>query len=46
LIRESRAASPKITARYEFGVEKSISLEGADEAGVEKALDQLVQKKN
>ena len=43
LIRESYGIPPTLTARFERGEEVKTSLEGLDEAGVEKALNELLK---
>jgi len=45
LVRECEGIEAKIWARYELGVEKSISVEGLDVANVEKSVQQLVKEK-
>jgi len=42
LIRESAGVEGKLYARYDFGVEKHVSLEGLDAKAVEKCLTELV----
>ncbi|AOW30486.1 hypothetical protein MG5_05042 [Candida albicans P57072] len=44
LIRESYGIPPTLTARFERGEEVKTSLEGLDEAGVEKALNELLKR--
>ncbi|KAL4286358.1 hypothetical protein AHAS_Ahas19G0078200 [Arachis hypogaea] len=43
LIRECSGAEPQLWARYDFGVEKGIKLEGLSEAQISKALEDLVK---
>jgi NADH dehydrogenase (ubiquinone) 1 alpha subcomplex subunit 2 len=43
LVRECEGVEAKIWARYDLGVEKSLSVEGLDVAKVEKSLKDLVQ---
>lgn len=42
LIREASGQEGKLYARYDFGVEKCVKLEGLDAKGVEKCLQDLV----
>ncbi|EMG47328.1 nuo-10.5 NADH-ubiquinone oxidoreductase 10.5 kDa subunit [Candida maltosa Xu316] len=44
LIRESYGIPPTLTARFEKGEEVKTSLEGLDEAGVAKALNELLKR--
>jgi NADH dehydrogenase (ubiquinone) 1 alpha subcomplex subunit 2 len=44
LVRESSQAEAKLWARYDFGVEESVSVEGLDKAGITKKLEELVKK--
>ncbi|RYR40054.1 hypothetical protein Ahy_A09g045717 [Arachis hypogaea] len=41
LIRECSGAEPQLWARFDFGVEKGIKLEGLSEAQISKALEDL-----
>ncbi|RYR40040.1 hypothetical protein Ahy_A09g045706 [Arachis hypogaea] len=43
LIRECSGAEPQLWARFDFGVEKGIKLEGLSEAQISKALEDLVK---
>ncbi|KAL0938024.1 NADH-ubiquinone oxidoreductase 10.5 kDa subunit [Colletotrichum truncatum] len=43
LIREAAGTLPKIYARYEFGVEKSQSLEGLSDKQIEETVSGLVK---
>lgn len=43
LIRECRGVEPQLWARYDFGVEKGIRLDGMNEAQISKALEDLVK---
>lgn len=43
LIRECSGIEPQLWARYDFGVEKGIRLEGLSEAQISKALEDLVK---
>lgn len=43
MLREAAGTSPKIYARYEFGVEKSQSLEGLSDKQIEEAVTGLVK---
>ncbi|KAI1351081.1 NADH dehydrogenase, alpha subcomplex, subunit 2 [Xylaria sp. FL0043] len=43
LIREAAGTIPKIYARYEFGKEKSQSLEGLSDKQIEEAVSTLVK---
>ncbi|KAI0509607.1 thioredoxin-like protein [Xylaria bambusicola] len=43
LIREAAGTIPKIYARYEFGKEKSQSLEGLDDKQIEDTVSTLVK---
>ena len=45
LVRECEGVEAKIWARYDFGVEKSASVEGLDVGKVEKTLQDLVKEK-
>lgn len=42
LIRECAGVKPRMTARYDFGKEESISLEGLDKSAVSQQLEKLV----
>ena len=44
LVRESSQAEAKLYARYDFGVEEAVSVEGLDKAGISSKLEQLVKK--
>ncbi|GFR47884.1 hypothetical protein Agub_g9694 [Astrephomene gubernaculifera] len=43
LIRECAGAEAKLTARYDFGVEKSVSVQGANPAAVLSQLQELIK---
>ncbi|KAL4293602.1 hypothetical protein AHAS_Ahas18G0144500 [Arachis hypogaea] len=43
LIRECSGDEPQLWARFDFGVEKGIKLEGLSEAQISKALEDLVK---
>ncbi|XP_021756243.1 NADH dehydrogenase [ubiquinone] 1 alpha subcomplex subunit 2-like [Chenopodium quinoa] len=43
LIRESRGVEPQLWARYDFGVEKGVRLDGMNEGQISKALEDLVK---
>ncbi|KAL2892392.1 NADH dehydrogenase [ubiquinone] 1 alpha subcomplex subunit 2 [Bienertia sinuspersici] len=43
LIRECRGVEPQLWARYDFGVEKGIRLDGMKEGQISKALEDLVK---
>jgi len=43
LIRESPHIAPRITVRYDYGIEKSIDLSGVDSAGIEQKLSELAK---
>ncbi|KAI2634876.1 NADH dehydrogenase, alpha subcomplex, subunit 2 [Hypomontagnella submonticulosa] len=43
LLREASGTLPKVYARYEFGKEKSQSLEGLTDKQIEEAVTQLVK---
>ncbi|XP_031261662.1 NADH dehydrogenase [ubiquinone] 1 alpha subcomplex subunit 2-like [Pistacia vera] len=43
LIRECSGIEPQLWARYDFGVEKGIRLEGLSEAQITKVLEDLVK---
>mmetsp|Transcript_10063 Transcript_10063/g.25093 ORF Transcript_10063/g.25093 Transcript_10063/m.25093 type:complete len:95 (-) Transcript_10063:1131-1415(-) len=45
LVRECEGVEAKVWARYDFGVEKSLSVEGMDATKVEKSVQQLVTEK-
>ena len=44
LVRESEKAEAKLTARYDFGAETAVSVEGLDKAGITKQLEELVKR--
>ena len=44
LVRESEQAEAKLTARYDFGAETAVSVEGMDKAGIAKQLEELVKR--
>lgn len=44
LVRESSQAEAKLTARYDFGAETAVSVEGMDKAGITKKLEELVKR--
>ncbi|CAK0784821.1 hypothetical protein CVIRNUC_008025 [Coccomyxa viridis] len=44
LVRESEKAEAKLTARYDFGAETAVSVEGMDKAGITKQLEELVKR--
>ncbi|KAK9758046.1 hypothetical protein RND81_01G202900 [Saponaria officinalis] len=43
LIREARGVEPQLWARYDFGVERGVRLEGMNEGQISKALKDLVK---
>ncbi|GIL79908.1 hypothetical protein Vretimale_12530 [Volvox reticuliferus] len=43
LVRECAGTDAKLTARYDFGVEKSVSVQGADSAAVLSKLQELIK---
>lgn len=43
LIRDCPGAEAKLTARYDFGVEKSVSVQGLDAKGIQSKLEELVK---
>ena len=43
LIREARGVEPQLWARYDYGVEKGVRLDGMNEAQISKALEDLVK---
>eukprot|EP00879_Flechtneria_rotunda_P001585 GHRR01001744.1.p2 GENE.GHRR01001744.1~~GHRR01001744.1.p2 ORF type:complete len:102 (+),score=24.68 GHRR01001744.1:136-441(+) len=43
LVRECSGTEAKLTARYGFGVEKSVSVQGLDAAGVTTKLQDLIK---
>lgn len=45
LVREAESVKAALIARYDFGVEKSVGVEGLDAAGVSKELEKLVASK-
>ncbi|KAG2501613.1 hypothetical protein HYH03_000118 [Edaphochlamys debaryana] len=42
-LRECAGAEAKLTARYDFGVEKTVSVQGASSAAVLTQLQELIQ---
>eukprot|EP00462_Mataza_sp_D1_P003413 CAMPEP_0175104296 /NCGR_PEP_ID=MMETSP0086_2-20121207/9638_1 /TAXON_ID=136419 /ORGANISM="Unknown Unknown, Strain D1" /LENGTH=67 /DNA_ID=CAMNT_0016379651 /DNA_START=138 /DNA_END=341 /DNA_ORIENTATION=+ len=42
LIRECEGVEPKVTARYDFGVEKAAIVSGLTDAEVQSSLEELV----
>ena len=44
LVRESSNAEARLLARYDFGVEEAVSVEGLDKGAIAKKLEQLVKK--
>lgn len=44
LVRESSSAEARLLARYDFGVEEAVSVEGLDKATISKKLQELVKK--
>ncbi|KAI0111019.1 NADH-ubiquinone oxidoreductase subunit [Hypoxylon sp. EC38] len=46
LLREASGTLPKVYARYEFGKEKSKSLEGLTDKQIEEAVTQLVKSED
>lgn len=44
LVRESTQAEAKLWARYDFGTEEAVSVEGLDKAAITKKLEELVKK--
>lgn len=44
LVREANGVGAKMYARFDFGVEKSVSLEGLDKKGVANALQNLLEQ--
>ncbi len=44
LVRESSNAEARLLARYDFGVEEAVSVEGLDKASISKKLEELVKK--
>ncbi|KAK9907539.1 hypothetical protein WJX75_005564 [Coccomyxa subellipsoidea] len=44
LVRESSNAEARLLARYDFGVEEAVSVEGLDKGTVSKKLEELVKK--
>ncbi|KXZ55635.1 hypothetical protein GPECTOR_2g1185 [Gonium pectorale] len=43
LVRECAGAEAKLTARYDFGVEKSVSVQGASSNAVLEKLNELIK---
>ncbi|GLC40564.1 hypothetical protein PLESTB_000044400 [Pleodorina starrii] len=43
LVRECAGAEAKLTARYDFGAEKSVSVQGANSATVLSKLQELIK---
>ncbi|KAF2839898.1 NADH dehydrogenase, alpha subcomplex, subunit 2 [Patellaria atrata CBS 101060] len=43
MIREALNVQPVVYARYEFGKEKKVSLDGLDDKGIEQKVTELVQ---
>ncbi|KAG8167126.1 hypothetical protein KVR01_002815 [Diaporthe batatas] len=46
MLREAQGTSPKVYARYEFGQEKSQSLEGLNDKQIEDAVTTLVRNES
>ncbi|KAL9228978.1 hypothetical protein vseg_004500 [Gypsophila vaccaria] len=46
LIREARGVEPQLWARYDFGVEKGVRLDGMNEGQISNALEDLVKVGN
>ncbi len=44
LVREGANAEARLLARYDFGVEEAVSVEGLDKAAIAKKLEALVKK--
>jgi len=44
LVRESMQAEAKLTARYDFGAETAVSVEGMDRASITRKLEELVKR--
>ncbi|KIY98842.1 NADH:ubiquinone oxidoreductase subunit [Monoraphidium neglectum] len=44
LVRECSGVEAKLIARYDFGVEKSVSVEGLDPGNVAKKLQELLSE--
>lgn len=44
LVREANGVEAKMYARFDLGVERSVSLEGLDKKGVAMALQQLLEQ--
>ena len=44
LVREGADAEARLLARYDFGVEEAVSVEGLDKAAISKKLEELVKK--
>lgn len=42
LVREAKNAQPKITARYNFGVEQTVAASNLSQQDLEKSLEELV----
>ncbi|GAQ81698.1 NADH dehydrogenase (ubiquinone) 1 alpha subcomplex 2 [Klebsormidium nitens] len=45
LIRECSGVQPRLFARFDYGKEKAVGLDGLDEAAVESKLEELVKTK-
>jgi len=43
LVREASGTEAKLIARYDFGAEKAVSVQGLDAAGVTKKLQELIK---
>ncbi|KAK9749277.1 hypothetical protein RND81_02G114700 [Saponaria officinalis] len=43
LIREARGVEPQLWARYDFGVERGVRLDGMNEGQISKAIEDLVK---
>ena len=43
LVRDASGAEARVTARFDFGKEKSVSLQGVDAKGVQAKLEELVR---
>lgn len=44
LVRESMQAEAKLTARYDFGTETAVSVDGMDKTEISKTLEELVKR--
>lgn len=44
IVRECENAIPLVTARYDFGVEKRVCVEGLSESDIAKAVEELVKQ--